>query len=315
MKLYKSRYIVQVISFFVLIYGFYFGLRFKAFLPILSCVNTNHYSGACYLLPFQNLQYGSYFARNEVSFLSFPAYTIIWGKVLAYSLFFISIIIFALVISKLWCGWICPFGSLQEWVSFLRKKLFVRETRFSAVTKERIGTIKYFFLFLFLGMLFAQLFGFRADTPPIYCHMCPTRPFLSVFQGNLLNFGIGYPPGVLFSIVTCILAAVVFVGMIFKERFFCNFCPVMAFLNIFTKFSILKLRKNVSACDRCGNCRRICPMGLDSVYSKEENVLKEDCILCLKCIEKCSQKNARTLGYFIKNTIDFKGYLLGLLNK
>lgn len=318
MRIYRIRYLVQIVFFFIIIYGAYFGIRFKTFLPMLGCTNTSHYSRSCYMLPLQNFQNGINISPDGLNIMPFPGYAIIWGQARAYLWFFLSIVIFVLVSNKLWCGWICPFGTFQDGVNFLRRKLKLRETRFSESTKNNFRSVKYIFLVLFLGLLAGQAFGFRADMPPIYCNICPVRPFLSIFEGSLLNFGIGYPPGIFFSIITCIFAGVVFIGMFLKERFFCNFCPVIAFFNCFSRLSMLKLKKNVNSCNSCGNCWRVCPMDIKENYSekKNENLLSENCILCLRCIEVCPQDNTRSLSWFKKNILaSSKRYFAGFLKK
>lgn len=317
MKVRRIRFLVQIISFLLLIYGGYVGLRFKNFLPMWACTNPSNYSAACYLLPLQRLQEGlSVYPLDYHRTMPFPGYVIMWGW-WAYLSFFLSLIVFAIVFNKTWCGWFCPFGTFQDWISSIRKKIGIREIQFSERTKHILAPIKYISLMLFLITPAIYALGFNTGTP-IFCKICPVKSFLSIFEGNLLNFGIGYPPGVMASILTCIITGVTLVGIIFKERFFCFFCPIAGFINIFNKFSFFRFRKNVNSCNGCGNCWRVCPMDIKEVYQEKtkENVLAEDCILCLKCIEACPQDNALFVRFFKKDIFSStRGYFTKLFIK
>ncbi len=306
MKVYKIRGFAQFISFILLTYGAYAGLRFKAFVPLWLCTNPSHYSVACYLLPLQNLQYGLLDMTTPITqvvggAVTIPEFSVLWGKSFAYLSLFLSLIISAILFSKLWCGWFCPFGTLQDGISYLRKKVHVRESQFSEKMKKNLNSFKYIFLILLLIAPFMFLCGFKAQTP-IFCKVCPARPLLSIFEGSLKNLGIGTPPGVGMSILTCLIAGITSIGITYRERFFCLFCPVAGFINIFRKIGLLKLEKNAHACVGCGNCWRSCPLDIKEVYLEEEKrgVMEEDCVLCLRCIESCPEDDTLFLKYLGK---------------
>ncbi|MDD5166163.1 MAG: 4Fe-4S binding protein [Candidatus Omnitrophica bacterium] len=298
MKVFRIRTITQIIFFFILLYGSYIGLRFMNFMPTWACTNPVDYSSACYLLPMQRFQYG----LNPYLMYSmpFPGYFIMQGW-MAFLFFFLYLIIFIIIFNKLWCGWICPFGTLQDGISFIRKKLKIRETQFSEKTKHSIRPIKYLLIILNFVMPFGFAFGAVAATP-IFCRICPVKTLLPPLHGNILNLTIGFPPGVVYSIITCIFAAFILIMIFFRERFFCTICPICAMIHIFHKSSLLQFKKNVGACDSCGNCWRVCPVDIKEVYleKKKENVIQENCNLCLKCIEACPQKGALSIKYFNK---------------
>ena len=204
--------------------------------------------------------------------------------------------------TMLWCGWICPFGAFQDGVSFLRKRIGVKETRFSEKTKDILGPIKYVSLLVFLSTPIIFLSGFKMGYAPLFCEICPVKSILNAFEGNFLNLAVHSSSSTVASILTCIVAGATLAGIFFKERLFCIFCPVAAFINIFNKFSFIHLKKNVNFCDGCKNCWRACPMDIKELYleKKKSNILKEDCILCLKCIEACPQDNTLSLHFLRK---------------
>lgn len=300
MSVNRIRYVTQIIFFLLLIYGAYLGLRFRNFLPMWRCPHLKNFSEGCYLLPLMRFQYGLRTYPSHYPGIPFSGYVVMAGQAKAFLYFFLSLIIFILLFNKLWCGWVCPFGTFQDGVSFVRKKFGVRKTRFSERTKRILRPVKYLMLFAFLSTPIIFLLGFNIGYAPLFCEICPAKSILNAFEGNFLNLAVHFSSVTMFSILTCIVAGVTLAGIFFKERFFCIFCPIAAFINIFNKFSMLRLKKDTDSCDNCGNCWQVCPMDIKELYLEKErpNIPKEDCILCLRCVESCPQDHGLSLRFF-----------------
>lgn len=300
MKISRFRYLIQIIFFIFFIYGAYLGLRVINFLPVWRCPNQVSHSQGCYLLPLQRLQQSINVPTTDTRGIPFAGYVIFkgWGT---YILFFMTLIIFSIIFNKLWCGWLCPFGTFQDTVTFIREKIGFKCLHLTEAIKHKLKPIKYVLLFLFLFLPFISGIGLPSE-PPIFCKICPVKSFLSIFDGNFLNLAVRISTNTLFSIITCIFAGVIFSAMIFINRFFCFFCPVAAFINIFSRFSFLRLKKNASKCNFCGNCWMNCPMDIKEIcIEKNKNdIQKENCILCLRCIENCPQDAVLFIKVFKK---------------
>lgn len=69
---------------------------------------------------------------------------------------------------------------------------------------------------------------------------------------------------------------------------------------IFSKFSILQLRKNGSKCTKCGDCYAVCDMQIKDIADNvtDKNILRDDCILCLKCVAACPEDDALHFDIF-----------------
>ena len=108
------------------------------------------------------------------------------------------------------------------------------------------------------------------------------------------------------TVLSVILAGSILIGMIFKDRFFCMFCPMLALMSLFDNLGFMQIKKKVDACIGCGNCERVCPVDIRQVHleKKRENVLTQDCMLCLKCVESCPEDNALSVK-FLKKTLFF----------
>ncbi len=172
---------------------------------------------------------------------------------------FILIVLFG----RFYCGWICPFGAVQELVGMLLKS-----SSYSTFSKVEARKTKYFFLWL--ALVLALVF----DVP----NFANYEPFGTFFMFKATK---------LFLIFTVI----VLIGSIFFSRFYClYFCPVGVFFGIISKFSILKIKTNKN-CNFCRKCVKICPVGAIELKSNQLQtirVLTKECIQCNKCITFCN---------------------------
>lgn len=129
-----------------------------------------------------------------------------------------------------------------------------------------------------------------------FCQMCPARIISPMFSGDFSQWAIDFSTTTAMVLTTLgiVFTAVFFIGSFFKKRFFCFFCPMSALHYIFSKFSIIRFTKEGDKCTRCGDCYAVCDMQIkdiaDDVVSK--NILRDDCILCLKCIAACPEDDA-----------------------
>lgn len=295
MKVYRLRFLVQSISFTVLTYGSRLGLRLGHFLPCFSCPYVGSCAGDCYLMALQGPHWGI-----QIPFIEIISF---WGlRVLG---MFGGFFLLAILFSKTWCGWICPFGSLQDWISSLRKKFAVRESRISWSLRDKLKPIKYVLLILLIIIpIFIANAGLHSDFKLPFCQICPAKPLMPVFNGDFSYFAVDITNSITttMTISSIILASGIFAGTIFKDRFFCMFCPLLALMSLFDKVGLVQLKKKVDACTGCRNCQRVCPVDIREVHLEKENVFSSDCILCLRCVESCPQDGTLSLK-FLKKTI------------
>jgi ferredoxin len=68
---------------------------------------------------------------------------------------------------------------------------------------------------------------------------------------------------------------------------------------IFNRGGMLVLRKNPAKCNRCGTCNEVCPMHIDHVRHEMKNtdVSTYNCLLCLKCVQKCPQDSCLSVEF------------------
>ncbi len=187
-------------------------------------------------------------------FLMEPLIFILWSSVAAALLFWGR---------GPYCGWLCPFGSLQELLNRIAKFFHIKQITVPWFAHERLWALKYI---IFLG-----LFGLSFHSLGWAEKLAEVEPFKTAI---VLKF-VREWPFVLFAV------AVLIPGL-FIERFYCRYiCPLGAALAIpgrMRMFSWLKRYKECgSPCQRCANeCM------VQSIHP-EGNINVNECLYCLHC--------------------------------
>ena len=194
---------------------------------------------------------------------------------------------FGVLFGRLVCGFLCPFGLLQELlhkIPFYRVKKTWRWPRY----------IKYVLLVVFVIGMPLLLRGSMGLGDPAFCkYICPagtlTAGFPLLGANPVLRKSIGW----LFALKTAIAVAVI-LGSLAIYRFFCKYlCPLGAFYGLFNKISLYKLRFEAKNCVNCGACSRICKMEVDPSRTPDS----PECIRCGDCVKACAF-SALKAGFF-----------------
>lgn len=247
----------------------YTGDTKKMCVPGLNCYSCPGAVGACPLGALQD--------SLAQSGRSFPSY--ILGILL----------LFGLMLGRLICGFLCPFGLIQE---------LLYKIRTPKLRKNRFTRVLSYFKYVLLAIIIAIPIIY-AGIPSFCKYVCPAGTFggaisLLANPGNSDFFGmLGY----LFTWKFCVLV-VVAVASIFIYRFFCRFiCPLGAIYSLFCKISLLGVKLDKNKCIDCGLCIQGCKMDIKHVGDHE-------CIQCGECISVCPVQAISWKGsqIFVKNT-------------
>ena len=175
-------------------------------------------------------------------------------------------IVFALTVflGPVFCSWICPLGSIQEWFGKLGKKIFKR--RFNRMIPYKVDRILRYLRYLMLGWV---LYMTAVTGTLVFSDIDPYFALFNFWRSEVAIGGV-------------IILAVVLVLSLIVERPFCKYaCPYGAVLGVFNLFRIFKIRRRPSTCIDCKACDRSCPMNIP--VSTSGAVRDHQCISCLKC--------------------------------
>ena len=186
------------------------------------------------------------------------------------------LILFGVLLGRLVCGFLCPFGLLQD----LLAKIPLPKVKPPRWLDRPLRYLKYVILALMVTLAFT-----RAE--PVFCkYLCPVGLLEAGIPLTGLNPAFAALRGTLFYVKLGILAVIVLVAL-FVERPFCKYlCPLGAFYGLFNGVGFYRMTVDETKCVRCGKCQKACPMDVDVV--KHPN--SPECIRCGKCRDACPTK-------------------------
>lgn len=193
---------------------------------------------------------------NWEFFLSAPLIFILWAAVAAGLLFWGR---------GPFCGWLCPFGALQELTNNLAQWLKIPQVKLPFGLHERLWPIKY--------MIFLGLFGLSLYSVALAETYAEVEPFKTAI---ILKFARGWP-FVVFALA--LLGAGLFI-----ERFYCRYlCPLGAALAIPGRIRMFEWLKRYPECGSpCQRCAKECPV---QAIHPEGEINVNECIYCMHCQE------------------------------
>ncbi len=162
-----------------------------------------------------------------------------------------------------YCGWLCPFGALQELTNQIARKLHIPQWTLPWGLHERLWPVKY--------MIFLGLFGVSLASIEQAEHLAEVEPFKTAI---ILKFVRAWP---FVAYALALLAAGLFV-----ERFYCRYlCPLGAALAIPARMRMFDWLKRYKECGNpCQTCAIECPV--QSIHPTGE-INPNECIDCLHC--------------------------------
>lgn len=190
-----------------------------------------------------------------------------WGFFLIDPLIFI-IVAFTLVSLLLWgrgvfCGWLCPFGAMQELANKVARAVKLPQIDLPASVNQRLWPIKYLILIGLIGLA-----AYSADALAVASEVEPFKTAIT------LNFIRAWP--------FVLYAVLLLVASLFIERFFCRFmCPLGGSLAIGGRTRMLDwLRRRPQCGTECRICESSCPV---QAIEPSGKINMNECFYCLDC--------------------------------
>jgi polyferredoxin len=186
--------------------------------------------------------------------------------------------VLALLFGPVFCGWVCPLGSAQEFFSSIGRKLFKR--RFNRIVPAKLDRVLRYTRYVVLAWI---VYMTAASGTLIFSDYDPYFALFNLWSSEL---AIG---GVIILAVTLALSLVM-------ERPWCKYaCPYGAVLGISNLFRVFKIKRQESTCIACGACSKRCPMNIP--VDTQSVVRDHQCISCLECTSEAVCPVADTVNY------------------
>ncbi|MCX7781042.1 MAG: 4Fe-4S binding protein [Negativicutes bacterium] len=161
------------------------------------------------------------------------------------------LLVLTIAMGRVFCGWICPFGALLDWLQKpLAKLRALTAGRFSWLTRADNRGIKY-------GVLAGSLVAAGLVKYPAFCAVCPVGTVCRTAGLQGLNIGAE----------TAVLPLIASMETV-QKRFWCKaLCPIGALLGLASRFSLFKIRLPWNNCAGCNRCEQACSMDNSPRYA------------------------------------------------
>ena len=230
-----------------------------------------------------------------------------------------SFLLIAVVLGRATCGWVCPFGFIQDLLGYIKRK----HSEVSLRTHNNMIKVKYGVLLIVLfisgslsvllatgmGRSFERALGVFASAP--FDVLSPANAIFATLPeivletryvipywfetggdifGAVVNGILSKP--IVFWVQLTIMVGVVVLGMYIPRSWCRYFCPHGAALAFLNQISFLGLERDPVKCTKvgCRACVEVCPMKVPILELPWEKFTDPECIYCLKCVSACTTK-------------------------
>ncbi len=187
---------------------------------------------------------------------------------------FVTFIAMSLLAKKSFCSWLCPVGTISEWLWKGGNKLTGRNIRLWNWFDIPLRALKYVLLLFFAKLLLL-------DMPVQALSGFLRSPYWAMSDVKMLQFFTAP------SLQTIIIVSVLILLSIVIQNFWCRYlCPYGALFGLVSTLSPMKIRRNSETCKHCRKCERACPSRLP--VARKRIIHSPECTGCLSCVHNCS---------------------------
>ena len=177
----------------------------------------------------------------------------------------VGLVLAILVFGNAACGWVCPLGSVFEWLYRLRAKIIKKRI----LIPEKMHIVLRWFRYVVLALILVMTF-------------IKTDLWFKAYDPYSILFSWGHAA----DIVGIVMLVLLLVGGLFVERFFCLYmCPLGGVMHPIAKASATGITRYEDVCINCGICDKVCPYRIP--VSKQIKIDRGSCIECLSCLDEC----------------------------
>jgi len=194
---------------------------------------------------------------------------------LGVSNFFIlgGVLLMTVLLRRAFCGYMCPLGTISEWLRSLAERLGVPGVRVPHGVDRVLALLKYAVLAVVL------IATYRAGE--------------LIFRGFDPCYALLSRHGVDITFWAYVVAGAIALASLVMVMPFCRwFCPMAAVLNPISRFALTRIERDADACRGCGQCSKHCPTAIPVDHLQEVKAAR--CLSCMNCVDSCPRKDMGT---------------------
>ncbi len=189
----------------------------------------------------------------QIASLALFVLLFIKGKIQIWMIIFLGSALLTLLVSRFYCGWICPINTLIRPITWIKRKLKIKRREMPSWIKS--GVLRIIFLILFLATM-----------------------------------GFVFITGKKLPVLPALLGLGVILSIFFDEALWHrHLCPYGTILTLTGRFSKKAVTIDQELCNKCRLCTRVCPTNT-IVKGEKHQIVKTECLVCFECQQVCPQK-------------------------
>ncbi len=189
----------------------------------------------------------------------------------------IAFLAISLLLRKAFCSWLCPIGTISEFLWKLGRGTFGKTWRLPRWADVPLRGLKYILLGLFLYAIGSM------SAPAIRAFL--DGPYGLIADVKMLNF-FRY-----LSVTAAVVLGLLALASLFVQNFWCRYlCPYGALLGLLARFSPVRIRRYPNICIDCAKCAQACPSWLP--VDRLTAIRSPECTGCYECVSVCPAAGA-----------------------